>query len=158
MAGFEALYKQTVTLFNRIKGADGETLWYPTILRGVHLIDSHSSTWNNQGEDSADNAELRVLFKVQNGRIMVAGKPYFEPKRYRLLAEPQKAITFSFGHNDDFDFFVEGALDEFKGSISDEASDRHGFYNWMNKKYDGVYAISAAAKYNLLPHFVITAR
>ena len=158
MAGFEVLYKQTVTLFNRIKGPDDETIWYPTVLKGVHLIDSHSSSWNNQGGASGSTAELRVWYSINNGKIMIAGKPYYEPKQYRSLAEPQKAITFAFGHDDDCDFFVEGAFDNFKGSISDDAFDRHGFYNYMNKMYDGVYSISGAAKYNLLPHFVINAR
>ena len=157
MAGFEAIYKQTVTLFNRIKGPDDETIWYPTVLKGVHLIDSHSSGWNGQGGSSGSSAELRVIYAIKNGQIMIANKPYYEPKQYRRLAEPHKAITFAYGHDDDCDFFIEGDLG-FKGSISDDAYDRHGFYNYMKKAYDGVYSISAANKYNLLPHFVISAR
>jgi len=157
MPGFDALYKQTVTLFNRITDAEGEILWYPTVLRGVHLIDSHASTWNNQGGASNDNAELRVMYQIKNGIIMVAGKPYYPPKEYRRLSEPHEAITFAFGHSDDCDFFMEGVFD-FDGAISDDAYDRHGFYNYMNKAYDNVYSITGATKYNLIPHFSVTAR
>ena len=158
MGPFDVLYRQTVTLFNRIKDADGETLWYPTILTGVHLIDSHSSSWNNQGGSSGSSAELRVRYSIKNGQIVIANKPYFEPKQYRRLAEPQKAITFSYGHDDDCDFFIEGVFDKFTGAISDDAYDRHGFYHYMNKMYDGVYSISGATKYNLLLHFSVSAR
>ena len=155
--GFDALYRQTVTLFNRIKDADGETYWFPTVLRGVHLIDSQSATWNSQGGARNDNAELRVRFQVKGGVILIAEKPYYEPKQYRLLDEPDKAITFSFGHNDDSDFFMEGEFD-FDGAISDDAFDRHGFYNYMNKTRDGVYSIIGCSRFDLIPHFSITAR
>lgn len=160
MLGFDAIYTQTVTLFNRIKTETDEgeeTLWYPTILKGVHLIDTHSTTWNNQGGASGDTAELHVMYEVRDGKIIVADKPYYPPKEYRRLAEPQNAITFAFGHNDDSDFFMEGEFG-FDGAISDDAYDRHGFYNYMNKMYDCVYSISGANKFNLIPHFVITAR
>jgi len=157
MGPFDVLYQQTVTLFNRIKDADGETFWYPTVLEGVHLIDTHSSSWNNQGGASGSTAELRVLYVVKGGQIIVANKPYYEPKAYRRLVEPEKAITFAYGHDDNADFFIEG-VHGFKGAISDDAYDRHGFYNYMKKSYDGVYSISGANKFNLLPHFVISAR
>ena len=160
MLGFDAIYNQTVTLFNRIKtdtDEGEETLWYPTVLKNVHLIDSHASTWNNQGGASGDNAELRVMYSVSGGKILIAGKPYYTPKEYRRLAEPQNAITFAYGHNDDSDFFMEGVF-EFDGAISDTAYDRHGFYNYMNKMYDNIYSISGVTKYNLIPHFSVTAR
>ena len=157
MAGFDAIYTQTVTLFNRIKDADGETYWYPTVLRGVHLIDSQAAVWNNQGGARNDNAELRVMFQVKGGRIMIAGKPYYDPKQYRLLDEPEKAITFSFGHNDDSDFFMEGEYD-FDGAVSDNVYERYGFYEYMKSTRDRVYSITGASKYNLIPHFSVTGR
>lgn len=157
MPGFDAIYKQTITLFNRIKGSDGETYWYPTKLTGVHLVDNHSSTWNNQGGSNGSTAMVHIMYQIKGGAIYVAGKPYYTPKDYRLLDEPENAITFSFGHHDDSDFFIEGEFD-FDGAISDDAHDRHGFYNYMKKVGYNVYSITSATKYNLIPHFEINGR
>jgi len=159
MAGFDALYIHTVTLFNRVKGKYGEdALWYPTILEGVHLIVDKSSSWNNYGGQATDSARLHVRYKVENGIVMIGDKPWYEPKAWRRLANPERGITFAFGNNDDFDFFVAGALTEFDGPVSDAMYERSGFYNQMNGYYDNVFAISSVAKYDLIRHFEITAR
>lgn len=159
MDSFDPLYINTVTLFNRVKGKYGEEeLWYPTILEGVHLITDKSSSWNNYGGQATDNARLHVRYKVQNGNVIVAGKPWYEPKAWRRLANPEEAITFRFGNNDDFDFFVAGALTEFDGPVSDSLYERGGFYNHMNGYYDNVFVISSVSKYDLIRHFEITAR
>ena len=42
--------------------------------------------------------------------------------------------------------------------ISDDAHDRHGFYNYMKKAGYNVYSITSATKYNLIPHFEINGR
>lgn len=159
MAGFDALYTQTVTLFNRVKGKYGEdALWYPTILEGVHLIVDKSSSWNNYGGQAADNARLHVRYKMVNGKVMIGEKQWFEPKAWRRLAAPEGAITFGFGNNDDFDFFIAGAFTEFDGPISDAIYERGGFYNHMNGYYDNVFAISSVSKKDLIRHFEIMAR
>lgn len=168
MAGFDAIYKQTITLFNRVKNSYGEeTLWYPTIIEGVHLIVDKSATWNNQGGQASDNAKLNVRYKVSGDEVLIScigadGKPFYkrwyEPKAWSRLEKPEEGLTFSFGNNDDFDFFVEGIFTEMSGPISDDLFERKGFYNYMNAKYDNVFAIAGAAKYNLIPHFEIVAR
>ena len=43
------------------------------------------------------------------------------------------------------------------GPIAD-ADYRNGFYNYMNKHYDNVFAISTVSKFNLIPHFEIGAK
>jgi|GEM_PF-4534106 len=70
----------------------------------------------------------------------------------------QNGLTFSFGENDDFDFFIEGVFGEFDFPISDQNFERRGFYNYMNAEYDNVFVISSVSKHDLIPHFEITAR
>jgi hypothetical protein len=159
MSAFDALYKQTVTVFNRVKGAYGEdTLWYPTVIEKCHLIVDKASTWSSNGGRTSDNARLHVRYTTDSGRIIVASKQWYEPKAWANLARREEGITFRHGDNDDFDFFMEGVFDDVPGPISDEQFDRKGFYNYMNKKYDNVFAITSVSKYNLIPHFEITAR
>ena len=157
MYGFDAIYRQTITLFNRIKDDSGEIYWYPTIIRGVHLVDNYSDTWNGQGGASGNTAMVHIMYQTKDGKPYVAGKPYYPPKEYRLLDEPQNAITFAYGNHDDSDFFMEGEF-EFDGAVSDDAHDRHGFYNYMKKAHDNVFAITGAAKFNLIPHFEVNGR
>lgn len=160
MAGFDAIYKQTVTLFNRVAIAhdDGEYLWYPTVLTGVHLITDESASWNNNGGMKNDNVRLHVRYLQSGDDVLVAGKKYYTPKDYRRLLAPEEAITFQFGSKD-FDFFIEGELEEeFPVPISDKTFTRHGFMDYMNARYDHVFAITSVSKYNLIPHFEIMAR
>lgn len=170
MPGFDALYKQTVTLFNRVKGMYGEEiLWYPTVLEGVHLFVDKSANWNSYGGQASDNTRLHVRYTLSDGGVFIrckdpdgsdkpAFKPWYEPKAWRRLDRPHDALTFAFGSNDDFDFFVEGAFEEFDSPISDAAFERKGFYNYMNARYDNVFAVTSVSKYDLIPHFVITGR
>lgn len=157
MAGFEAIYKQTVTLFNRVPISKEHVMWYATVIEGVHLIIDHSSSWDSQGGNKADNASLHVRYLLSDGDVLVAGKKFYEPKAWRRLARPEEGITFGYGNNEDFDFFVEGEYTEFASPIADDLFDRRGFYNYMNKNYDNVFAIKSVSKYNLIPHFEISA-
>lgn len=148
--GFEALYKQTVTLFNRVYEGDN-LVWYPTVLHDVHLIVDRSIIISTYGEQSADNAKLHVRY---TGDAVIEGKTWMPPKQFRREGSPDANITFAFG--DDFDFFVAGEY----GNLSPVNDDnyRNGFFNYMNKTYDEVFAISNVSKFNLLPHFEIVAR
>ena len=159
MPGFDALYKQTVTLFNRVSQIHqpDESLWYPTVLRNVHLITDESASWNNNGGTKTDNVRLHVRYQISSEGVLVEGKPYYLPKEYRRLLRPEDAITFQFGTKD-YDFFIEGEFDEFPVPISDASFSRRGFFDYMNAKYDHVFAITSVSKYNLIPHFEIMAR
>lgn len=161
MPGFDAIYKQTVTLFNRVQmfehGNEDQCVWFPTVLKGVHLIVDQSSRWDTQGGATSDNVRLHVRYVIQDGQIMVGDKPYYPPKVWRQLAMPETCLTFNYGSQTDFDFFVEGEYDEFNLPVADEQYDK-GFYNYMNKKCDNVFAITSVSKYNLIPHFEIMAR
>ena len=163
MSALDVIYNQTITLFNRIPGKNGEpTMWVPTVIDGVHLIVNRSSSWNNHGGKTADNTRLHVPFVWRGDDAMVVcrdgEKKWYKPKEWRREPDPEAGITFSFGENDDFDFFIEGTVDEFSGQISDRDFERKGFYGYMNKTYDNVFVISSVEKFSLIPHFEIMAR
>lgn len=157
MPGFDAIYKQVVTLFNR-KDVDGVTYWYPSVISGVHLVIDKSIIISTYGEQAQDNAMLHIQYKVSGGDAVVetgdGSKAYMMPKVFRAMGDPDKNITFAYGDN--FDFIMSGAYDGV-GPINDEDY-KNGFFNYMNKTHDEVFAITRVAKFNLIPHFEITAR
>lgn len=156
MPGFEALYKQTVTVFNR-KDVEGATYWFPNVIENVHLIIDRSIIISTYGEQASDNAKLHIRY-TPNGedaviQTNVGAKKYMLPKAFRRDGDTDENITFAFG--DDFDFIMEGA---YEGDAVSDATYRNGFFNYMNKNYDNVFAITNVAKFNLIPHFEIVAR
>ena len=157
MPGFEALYKDTVTVFNR-KTIGDKVIWYPIVIPNVHLIMDRSMIISTYGEQSTDNARLHIRYNPRSGGAFVPTKKgeleYMLPKRYRREGDPDLNITFAFG--EDFDFIVPGA---YAGEYEiDDDSYSKGFYNYMNKEYDEVFAITSVSKFNLIPHFEIGAR
>ena len=177
MAGFDALYKQTVTLFNRVMlggsslcgefvtgidvvGNDGslrglrELYWAPILLRNVHLVIDRSIIISTYGEQSMDNARLHVRYNRSGSDALVQGKRFYQPKAYKRLPSSEGAISFKFG--DDFDFFVEGDVTGL-GIVRDDDY-REGFYNYANANYDNCYAITSVSMFNLIPHFEIGAK
>lgn len=170
MPGFDALYKQAITVFNRVKDPSGEdVLWYPTVITGVHLIVDRSSAWDMNGGRSTDNARLHVRYTIKHEQakngipaknsVMIGDKVWLEPKEWRSAGDKTGLITFSFGNNDDFDFFMEGKhlIAQDRIPIHDNEY-RRGFYNEMNATHDNVFAITGVSKKNLIPHFEITGR
>ena len=158
MAGFDVLYKQTVTLFNRVERPGGDIIWYPRVLTGVHLVTDHSSSWNTYGGQQGDNVRLHVRYtQSADGRALIGGLTYVNRKEWRSLKSIDRYITFGYGDNNDFDFFMEGKFSPIT-VISDSDYSRNGFYNYMNKNYENVFAITSVSKYNLIPHFEIMAR
>ena len=153
MPGFDALYRQTITLFNR-KEVDGKTYWYPTVLEGVHLVLDQSIIISTYGEQAQDNAMVHIMYQKSGADAIVGGKVYMTPKVFRASGDPTFNITFGYGDN--FDFIMSGAYEDI--SPVDDTMYKHGFFNHMNKLYDEVFAITRVAKFNLIPHFEITAR
>lgn len=153
MASFDDIYKQTITLFNR-KTVDGVTMWHPFVIDGVHLIMDKSIIISTYGEQSQDNARVHIRYTPTGSGALVNGKIYMLPKEWNRAGEPSE--NFTLGYGDNFDFIMEGNY----GSLDPIADSdyRNGFYNYMNKNYDNVFAISTVSKFNLIPHFEIGAR
>lgn len=146
------MYNDTITVFNR-----KENMWYPTVLHNVNLNMDRAAILAKYGESAKDTAALNVRFRTENGERLIGNKTWLPPKEWEKLADPAGHITFRGG--DTFDFFVLGKWAGDKPIDNDEYFDRDGFYNYMNKEYDYVFAVSSVGgPYSVIPHFEIMGR
>lgn len=142
------MYRDTITLFNRKPGGAMGDTWFPTVIRNVNLNIDRAAILAKYGEQSQDNAMLSVRYSMKNGDIHVAGKPWMSPKEWD---QTEDSITFASGNQ--FDFFWKG---EWNGGIVTDADyGDEGFYGYMNRKHDYVFAVSSVALYSVIPHFEI---
>lgn len=145
------MYQDTITLFNRKKSNTTGDSWYPTVIQGVNLNIDRAAILAKYGASSQDNAALQIQYQQKNGEITIAcdsetEKPWISPKKWD---KTKAALTF----NPDGDFFWLG---EWSGGIvSDADYGPDGFYSYMNREYDYVFAISSVARYSVIPHFEI---
>ena len=143
------MYQDTITLFNRKTGERGQgDTWYPTVIKGVNLNIDRAAILAKYGADSQDNALLSIPYTPKNGETLVSDKPWMPPKEWD---KTEDSITFSSGTN--FDFFWKGEWNG--GIVSDSDYGDEGFYNFMNRTHDYVFAISSVAMYSVIPHFEI---
>lgn len=149
------MYKDTITLFNRKEGEEGDT-WYPSVLHNVQLNMDRAAIMARYGSEAADSAQLHIRYTNDSGNIMVGDKPWLPPKEWEKLLDNSGALTFTPG--DRFDFFWLGDWgnedpvydSDYFGTASS------GFYAHMNKNYDFVFAISSVGgPYSVIPHFEI---
>lgn len=145
------MYQNTITLFNRY-GSN----WYATILNNVDLNVDRACIAAKYGESSKDNAKLHIKYIKNDDVIVIGTKRYLKPKEYANQTEEQARNTLTFRSGDDFDFFVLGVWDGDSVISDDDFTD--GFYNHINKVYDGVFAITSVGRYSLIPHFEILAK
>lgn len=136
------MYQDTITLFNRKPGSasSGDT-WYPTVIRNVNLQVDRAAIIAKYGPESGDNAYLGIHYKKEAGQIMVAGKPYMEPKEWDRTED---SITFAPG-----DFFWKGVWTG--GIVSDSEYSTEGFYGKMNREKDNVFVISSKSVHTVIP-------
>lgn len=146
------MYADTITLFNRYSSKHGD-MWLPTVITGADLNTDRATVVAKYGESSADKAMLHIRYEVKNGKPYVAGKRYLSPKVWELQTNDELSNTLTFTPGQDFDFFWAGEWPETK-PINDEDY-AEGFYSYMNRNYDGVFAVTNAAMYSLIPHFEI---
>lgn len=148
------MYQDTITLFNRKPGDRGKPdTWYPTVIRNVNLNIDRAAILAKYGAESQDNASLLIHYQKKNGEVYIpcdaeTEKQWMPPKKWD---KTEDSLTFTAGTN--FDFFWKG---EWTGGIvSDSDYGGEGFYNYMNRTHDYVFAISAVAMYSVIPHFEI---
>lgn len=146
------MHNDTITLFNRFQGKEGDT-WYATIIHGVNLNIDKASIMAKYGTDSRDSVVLNIPYKLDGQNKMVAGKQLKPPKEWAASDTHDSTLTFNDGNT--FDFFMVGEWDG-KSVISDDdyLSD-NSFYQYMNRTHDYVFAISAVGIYTVIPHFEI---
>lgn len=147
------MYQDTITLFNRYRSrADGD-FWYPTVIHNVDLNIDRAAIIARYGAQSADNALLHIRYTVNdNGEPVIANRVFLLPKVWenQINDNLPNSITFSAGQ--EFDFFWVG---EWSGEAIIKDNDYSGLYEYMNKRYDQVYAITGVAQYSVIPHFEI---
>ena len=148
------MYRDTITLFNRKPGERGRgDTWFPTIIKNVNLNIDKSAIQAKYGPESQDNAVLMIRYTTKNGAIEITSdsdtkKPWMPPKEWD---KTEDSITFTSGTN--FDFFWFGEWTE--GIVTDAEYLEEGFYNYMNRTKDYVFAITSVARYSIIPHFEI---
>lgn len=149
------MYDSTITLFN-LREAEDVRRWFPTVFHGVTLTEIRgNAAAPNAGIISADTVE--VILPASADRSVSDGSGaavrYALPKEYAALPDPSGRFTFT----PQQDFFVVGDLSgTYPEPVEDEAEDGfHGFYHAINKARDGVYLVTAAAFFPLIPHFEI---
>ena len=149
------MYKNTITLFNRKEGNEGDT-WYPTILRNVQLNMDKAAILAKYGAEAKDSAVLHIRYNLDGDKIVVSGKRWEPPKQWEQLENHSEAVTFTPG--DRFDFFWLGEWPD-ENPVQD--SDYMGtadadFYTYMNRTHDYVFAVSSVGgPYSVIHHFEI---
>ena len=152
------MYDKTATIFNYYESATtGYAYWYSHALSDVDLNTDKGAIIKKYGPDSADNAELHVIYTESNGNKMIAtadGKLiWMPPKEWNRQINNELPNTITFGPDD---FFIEGNWTE---KIVDDNNYREGFYSYMNERYDFVFKISSVGgPYTVIPHFEILAK
>lgn len=150
------MYNDTITIFNR-KIDDNGDYWFPTVLHNVHLNTDRAAILARYGESTQDTATLNVRYRLVDGVAMIGDKTWLPPKEWEKLDDVSQHITFKSG--DTFDFFIKGEWPGVNPISNDEYMDLNGFYNYMNKEYDFVFAVSSVGgPYSVIPHFEIMGR
>ena len=155
------MYEKTVTIFNYYESATtGDAYWYPHVLSNVDLNTDRGAIIKKYGADTADNAQLHILYGTnQSGQKVIADRdsnaiPWLPPKEWKNQTNDLLSETLTFSPEDDF--FWEGEWD--KGVVNDDDY-RGGFYQYMNQSRDNVFKItSVGGPYSLIPHFEILAK
>lgn len=146
------MYKDVITLFNRVEGLDGDT-WYPTVIQNVQLNADRAAILAKYGAESSDSAVLNIRYIQDGENKVVAGKLWKPPKEWEKSIDHAKEITFTGG--DRFDFFMVGDYGS-EEPIVDTATLGEDFYTRMNRTHDFVFAISTVGgPYDVIPHFEI---
>lgn len=145
------MYQDTITLFNYHEATG---MWYPTVFNGVDLGVNKASNSTKDGKNNNDAVTLIIhctkdkVFTAVDG----AEKSYTGAKMYAKCDNPTSCITFK----PECDFIYEGVYPDLT-PVKDEDYES-GYYHTVNEEHDGVYMISSAAFYSLLPHFEIGGR
>ncbi len=144
------MYDKSITLFcfNKEQGK-----WYPYVLNDVDF--GANKGVNTSATGDTDSDRIIVLVKSDKRKKIITESEiisYLPPKEYQKTLKPQKHFTFTPGK----DFICDGIYEDLSAVTDDEYES--GFYHYMNKIRDGVYLITSADFFSLLPHFELEAK
>ena len=146
------MYTDTITLFNRKEGNEGDT-WYPVVLKNVHVNVDRAAIMAKYGAESADSAIINIRYVPDGNNKLINGRRWFPPKEWDNLTDQSGTLTFTTG--DRFDFIWVGDWgNEDPVKDSDYIADLD-FYTYMNRTHDYVFAVASVAMYSVIPHFEI---
>lgn len=172
------MYNDVITVFNFHEKTGA---WYTTVFKNVNLLEATGETaTRDSGRTNNDSVELIIRILPDKSAHTVIYEPYLVitnegdtyvdnrgvrlsyrepdtdevrwyigPKAYAKLDNPHGYFTFKA----ETDFFVVGNYSS-EVPITDDDYDE-GLYHAMNDAQDGVYMITSAAYFSLLPHFEI---
>lgn len=141
------MYHDTITVFN-YHAASGR--WFPSVISDVDLLTTKSKNATTVGCNNADVVDIIIHCTVDKHISTGAGmKSYTGPKEYARCDNPAQHITFT----PECDFIFSGAWSDTEPLTDDDYDE--GLYHAMNTERDGIYLISSASFYSLLPHFEI---
>lgn len=144
------MYKDTVTLFNRIDNS-GVVTWRPVVFALSDFNADRSAILAQYGENCADRSKWHIRVKAGlNGAIFAGTKRYVLPHAYTGASG-----TFTLRSGNDFDFF---ALGDYSGADIADDGYLDGFYNAFNAAHDNVYVVSNVALYSVIPHIEVTGK
>ena len=171
----DILHRDTVTLFSLYEKSRLDPMWYATVLHNVRIEMDKSAIIAKYGADTADNAVLHIPYTLRDlaegepqakqipwlkGKaLVIEDKIWLPANEWDDQVNDDLPNTITFEAGDKFDFFWFG---EWTGeqiiSDSDYGVDE-GFYGYMNRTQDYVFAITAVGgPYTLIPHFEIMAK
>lgn len=137
------MFNLTITLFC----LHAEETWHPVVIPGCQLIVDRAARREKAGLDNADGAKLFI----QKAQLDKLGIRVTGPKEYDAQTDVHGKIAFHEG----IDFFLNGSFPE--DPLADEAYPS-GLYDYLNRVRDGVYLITSAAEYYVIPHWEITGK
>lgn len=144
------VYRDTITVFN-YHAATGR--WFPSVISGADLLTTKANSATTVGGNNADAVDIIVHCTADKRVPTGAGmKSYTGPKGYARCDNPAQHITFA----PECDFIFAGAWPDAEPLTDDDYDE--GLYHALNAERDGIYLISSAGFYGLLPHFEIGGR
>lgn len=164
-----------ITLFNLHRGR-----WYTTVFAGVTVTEKQAAAASRHGITSDDDISVHVYVNAkkvadtliyepyrlvdENGNVIITDdgtgvtymdpetsllKQYIGPKAYEALDDPTGYFTFT----PERDFIAVGNYSHDEAILEDDFEE--GLYHATNDKHDGVFLITGATYFSLLPHFEI---
>lgn len=144
------MYGQTITLFNFHGGK-----WYTTVFTDADVSAVKSGSASQHGQTNTDTVEIIIHVRRSDAGILQIGdegKCYTGAKAFAALESPNGWFTFT----PEVDFIAVGDHASAEPLSDDEYEE--GLYHEMNRTQDGVFMVTSAALYMLLPHFEIGGR
>lgn len=140
----------TVTVFNRYDATSTDTRYYATVIEGVKLQVDKAAAVSTSGLKDADAMWCSIPYTPTDFGITINEAPYLSPKEWAAQTGDtmEQSLTFDEGR----DILMDGEWDGPK-VVYDADYIRVGFLGYLRSRFDGVYLINSASRYDLIPHF-----